>query len=140
MLEGYIITFKNTSGNIVFRFVADTGKLAALELNFDYTDAQLDYLRAYLPSNLQELQDLVKRSKNWLIERMPLDLNFTTFWARYNHKVGNKKRAERLWDTLSQANRAKALNFITKYEAQLLQTNHDKLYPETYLNQERWNN
>lgn len=140
MTENYIITFRNHDGNLVFKFVAETGKLAAIEFNFDYTDAQLAHLRAHLPSNLQELQGLVKLTKNWFIERMPLDLEFKTFWAKYNHKVGNKSRAERIWKALNEANRAKAMNFLTKYDAQLVATPHAKLYPETYLHQQRWNN
>jgi hypothetical protein len=86
---------------------------------------------------------LISQSKRfgWQLKKIEEDLSFESFWERYNHKVGNKKRAERLWNQLSKKEKAKAMAFLKRYESYLNQNpGIAKLYPETYLNQQRWNN
>lgn len=69
------------------------------------------------------------------------DLSFDRFWIEYDNKVGNKKRAEKLWTELSEQNKLLALKYIKRYDSLLkIQNGIAKLYPETYLNQKRWNN
>lgn len=140
VLNSYIISFKRIDGNVVFHFDAETGRLAKVEFNAELNDDQYRWWGHYLPFDIDGLRKLVKSTEGITLEAMQADLSFANFWQQYKYKVGNKKRSERLWNSLSKANKGKAINFIPKYEAQLLQTNHDKLYPETYLNQQRWNN
>jgi hypothetical protein len=82
----------------------------------------------------------LNRLKGLKAEPMSEDLSFIRFWNTYSYKVGKKARAERLWETLSPVDRQRALDFIGQYNAHLTVSNHARLYPETYLAQERWNN
>ena len=79
--------------------------------------------------------------QNVKVSKVEEDLSFDNFWKVYNYKVGNKKRAERLWQRLTDDQKAKAITHLKSYESFLIMNpGLAKLYPETYLNQERWNN
>jgi hypothetical protein len=68
------------------------------------------------------------------------DLSFEAFYNKYNHKVSKKSRAEKIWETMNETERAKAIAYIAKYERYLLDSGVNKKYPETYLNAQLWNN
>jgi len=77
----------------------------------------------------------------FIVEPVIPDLSFNKFWDTYAHKQGKKARAERLWKQLSETERASAMAYIKKYDAFLWQNKGiAKAYPETYLNQKRWEN
>lgn len=70
-----------------------------------------------------------------------IDLSFTKFWDTYNNKMGDKRKIERKWQSLSEIDKIMALGMIPRlrryYEELRLPF---VLYPATYLNQRRWEN
>jgi hypothetical protein len=63
------------------------------------------------------------------------------FWDAYNKKR-NRDRAEKLWDKMSEVNKAKAylgLNLYNRY-CELNVSWYNKLDPENYLRNQSWNN
>ena len=65
--------------------------------------------------------------------------DFEIFWNLYNKKLGSKENCQKKWDKLSVEIQQKILTIIPEY----LQTISDKQfqpYPETWLNQKRWEN
>ena len=68
------------------------------------------------------------------------ELTFAAFWDAYGYKVGNKATVERKWNALSDADRLLALGGIERQRRHSEQHRTDMPYPETYLNQRRWEN
>lgn len=64
---------------------------------------------------------------------------FSEFWDLYNHKIGDKKGAEKKWNKLTIEEQTKIISIIPTY----LKTIKDKQFqchPDTWLNQRRWEN
>lgn len=68
------------------------------------------------------------------------DLSFETFWREYGYKVGDKKRVQRKWEALGEGERLLALGGIWKQRRHSEGHGAYLPYPETYLNQRRWEN
>lgn len=141
----YVMTGASLNGTGVYWRFDKAGRLVAFEIKADLPDKQYEWLLTNLPKTEQFFLTTLKRgleSKgNVQIHLVEHDLSFQKFWDRYDYKVGKKKRAERLWKALSKDNKVKALQHLKKYNYHLAQNPHiQRLYPETYLNQERWNN
>ena len=68
------------------------------------------------------------------------DLSFARFWAAYDYKVGNKARVEKKWNALSQEDRLLALSGIARQRRHSESHKTDMPYPETYIDQRRWEN
>ncbi len=113
---------------------------------FDSTGASLDdkqyfYLIDNMPIKEEDIHALVKKSKTVSIKLLPTDLSFDRFWAEYNYKIGNKKRAKKLWSDLKESDKIKAFEAMPKYKQFLMLKNGiEKLYPETFLFQRRFEN
>jgi len=116
--------------------------LRHMDIRGEWTDQQIEWFvnHMHIRTSKQHLDHLAKQMKGTLLPVLP-DLSFDHFWNRYAHKVGNKKRAQKLWEKLPEAEKKKALAGVTKYHAWLRQhPNTEQCYAETYINQERWNN
>ncbi len=75
------------------------------------------------------------------VTEMPPDLSFVRFWEVYGYKVGKKEKVIQLWQALSDEDRAKCLLKIPIYKQWLAQKpNMERLYPQTFLSQRRWEN
>ena len=123
-------TFTFNEENLLIDFKADTGMS---------TDA-LTWLLERLPVKLHELQEMAVKLKVELIE-VQLDLSFEKFWIEYDYKIGNKARAKKLWEALTDAEKSKVFTAIGKYKRYLkVKTSIEKLYPETFLFQRRFEN
>lgn len=73
------------------------------------------------------------------IEEIPADLTFSVFWKAYGYKVGNKAKAEKLWDSLTDHDKKANLKAIPKYLAWLARKqNMEQAQATTWLNQRRW--
>lgn len=68
------------------------------------------------------------------------DLSFETFWRAYGYKVGDKRRVQKKWEALEEGERLLALGGIWKQKRHSEGHGTDLPYPETYLNQRRWEN
>lgn len=134
----YILTSKQLEGSLLFEY--ENGIIKQFTNEAKMTVPQLKWLADHFPV-AEKMLIKMARQYGWQLREVQQDLSFEAFWNRYAYKVGNKKRAERLWNKLSEANKIKALNYLSYYDGFLLNNpSINKLYPETYLNQERWNN
>lgn len=137
-MKKYLVTHKKS--NITFLFVFDKNDVI-IEYKSDFVSnaKTAEFLKAHFPFISKEL-DYFKNSAHFNLELLEQDLSFKAFWDAYANKVGNKTKANKLWDTLTPTDKAKALSYIKRYDNLLLQGNIQKLYPETYLNQRRFDN
>ena len=68
------------------------------------------------------------------------DLSFEKFWGAYGNKVGNVARVRKKWDSLPELDRIMALGFISRMRNYYDSKGIVFPFPETYLNQRRWEN
>lgn len=137
-MKKYLVTHKKSA--ITFLFVFDKNDvIVEYKSDFVSNDKTAEFLRAYFPFESKNL-DYFKKSKHFNIELLEQNLSFKSFWDAYNYKVGNKRRTEKIWNALTDVDKAKAINYIKRYDNWLLQGNIQKLYPETYLYQKRYDN
>jgi hypothetical protein len=68
------------------------------------------------------------------------DYSFWRFWALYDYKVGNKARVMKKWTLLPEGDRILALGAIPRYKRFAEGKHIDRVYPETYIDQRRWEN
>lgn len=68
------------------------------------------------------------------------DLSFVRFWGAYGYKVGNKATVERKWNALSGEDRLLALQGIERQRRHSESHKTDMPYPQTYIDQRRWEN
>lgn len=68
------------------------------------------------------------------------DVSFERFWNLYGKKVGNKAGVEKKWGKLSWDERVMAIGCIGRMRRYYEKKGIDLPYPETYINQRRWEN
>jgi hypothetical protein len=125
---------------IEFGFRESDGLLCFMHLPENISDQQTLFVCFNCPADLQALEVLGEKTSS-KIQAVPKDLSFETFWKEYNYKVGNKARSIKLWNQLSENDRAKCLLSIPRYDQFLaMRLRQEKAYPETYLNQRRFEN
>ena len=131
----YILTSKQFKGEMVFIFNS-RNRLVFFDLRAELSEEQHDFFMTWLPKTISGLDKF--RTPTSTIKQVEPDLSFESFWSEYNYKEGTKKRAEGLWNRLSRINRILAIEFIRVYDGKLAQAGTAKLYPETYLFNQRW--
>lgn len=136
--KDYILTSKMFTGSVLFSY--SQNRLMAFKIEADLNQAQYQWLTTHLPLEEEQLQVMVKQMRKGKIELAEPDLSFDNFWQLYKYKHGNKQRAKKLWEALSKANKIRAINWLPTYANELKGTGAARMYPETYLNQKRWNN
>jgi len=67
------------------------------------------------------------------------DFVFETFWDLYDKKVGDKKKVQKIWVSLKQDERNAIMAILPEY-VESFDDNQFQPYPQTYLNQRRWEN
>lgn len=138
-MKKYLVTHKKNGKTMLFTFDLN-GFLIAFKTDLNMNDATVDYFKKQFLFKLSEL-DHYKQSIIFRCEEILQDLSFTSFWNFYGHKKGNKKRAERLWNALTEVQMVKAFVDIRNYKNDLiLNPNLMQAYPETYLAQKRFDN
>lgn len=68
------------------------------------------------------------------------DYSFERFWNLYGYKVGNKDRVKKKWDRLPEGEKILALGSIPRYRRFTESKHIEMTYPETYIDQRRWEN
>ena len=140
MNQTYQFTSERFDGSLIFTFDQDDN-LCKFEVEGNLCDDQIRYLRRFFPMTKEDLMSLHKRNRTTKVRRVVLDYTFKELWDEYANKVGNKKRAERIWETLTPAERSSAVSYLTTYDNHLIKNpGINKAYPETYLHQRRWDN
>lgn len=119
----------------------DSGSIIGLTVNYgELEKVGIEHLVQHIPSKLVYL-DHYRQLPNVKVSEIPFDASFERFWDDYAVKAGNKQRSMRLWKALPEEERIKAIKNITVYDQFLLQNEgRQKKLPETYLNQQQWNN
>ena len=69
-----------------------------------------------------------------------MDLSFERFWNAYGYKVGAKARVQKKWERLPEGDRILAIASIGRYRRFAEGKHIDMVYPETYIDQRRWEN
>jgi len=67
-----------------------------------------------------------------------INIPFSEFWDLYDKKVGDKNKCEKKWKSLKPGTREKIMEVLPDWKKQITDKQFQP-YPQTYLNQERWN-
>lgn len=133
----YVVKVKEHAAIVTY----EDGIVKNIELPSAISDVQAGWIKSSLPAKENELFAWAAGSDKITVEEVPEDLSFNEFWTTYDYKVGKKDRALALWAALPAEERAQALRAIPKYKYWLAQRPAiEKLYPETYLKQKRYQN
>lgn len=148
MLKEYLITFfgNETRRSVVIRYVNHHLQQITLPENEKWEANAIMWLGSFVrhvvtDKDLWDYQSDTSKTFNFQVQPVPLDLSFEKFWNTYNYKVGNKGKAQKLWKLLNQEDKIKALCRVTSYNYFLqINPNTEKIYPERYLSQRRFEN
>lgn len=134
MKTSYLLTGRNKPGKITLHY-DEFHFLIGIESE-EVDHQQLGWLYNNLPRKIEQLEWLKKEHGSKIkIEPISQDLSFKAFWNAYSYKVGKKAQTERTWESMSKANKAKAIAYIKQYNQHCSMNNIAKAYPSTYLNQ-----
>lgn len=137
-MEKYLFTSFRKTRRILFGY--EDGVCREFKMEGPVGEEEMMFLASNFPWR-EEFMEYFETMTRGKITRMEQDLSFGAFWSAYGYKVGNKARVQKLWEKLSDAERAQAIRSIPLYDRFLLmKQNQDKLYPETYLRQRRFEN
>lgn len=73
------------------------------------------------------------------IEEKIINISFDSFWSYYNKKVGDKAKCQKKWEKLVDAERTKIMEILPAFLAGIKDKQFQP-FPETFLNQRRWEN
>ncbi len=137
----YILQSEKLKGRVLLDFTTEgLVKGFTIEAEQDVTEKFVKWMFRNFPFHVKGLQ-LKLFTDLFTISEVKQGLNFSDFWEAYDYKVGKKNRTERLWDAMTEAERAQAMASISKYNLYLAQhPGIEKAYPDTWLNQRRWEN
>jgi hypothetical protein len=138
-MNTYLLTSK--SGKLKLSFTYNlNGFLIGFKAEPDeISEKSLTWIYKHMPHHEHNIEKF-KKVEGLQIKKVPADLSFENFYNTFGYKVGNKKRCNKLWDALDDADKVLCLLSIPKYKAYLNLKGHANLYPETYLSQRRWEN
>jgi len=137
-MKKYLITHKKTKATLLFVF-DENGVLKEFKSEIKSSPKTADFYKAVFPFESKDLKYFTK-NKEFSVDEILQDLSFVNFWNTFANKVGNKPKAKKLFESLNDVDKAKAINYIKRYDNILAQSTIQKLYPETYLNQRRFDN
>jgi hypothetical protein len=131
-MKRFIYTAQHGGWDIEFRY-NDNGLLVLFELR-DKGDIPVEShskIVENIPLTLDELEKFKQRAKGKLTEIMEV-ISFNMFWEVYGKKI-NRKRAEPLWEKLSDADKARCFYSVKSYDNCLQRTGRYKQDPENYI-------
>lgn len=137
----YIITSNKLKGKILFNYGLN-GFIKSFEIESeqDVNEKFVKWLFSNFPYHEQGLESAIFKTL-FIIRPVADDLSFKAFWEAYDYKVGNKKKTEKLWNALTDPERAQALAACPKYIYYLsTKTNMEQAYAETWLRNRRFEN
>lgn len=139
-MRKFILLFKKSNRNVLVDY-NEAGDLVKYSFNGgDVMTEQMTFLFKRFPFKIDTLEQW-RKIENVQVTEVLEDISFEAFWERYNHKFGNKKRAQTLYSCLKEDEKIGAINGINRYDAFLkMNIGVAKAFPETYLHQKRWQN
>lgn len=137
MKEQYIITYKGNSGTVSLLATYKEGFLAQIEFQELQTPGEAkQWCAGKVPSEISRMGEIGHIA---LVEALPSDLSFNTFWEAYGNKL-NRDRTMKLWVSLPDSERIAALRAVPKYKRYLsAKPNIEQKYPDTWLKNKFWN-
>lgn len=139
MKKRYSLITPKVPGNVALLDYNLEGKLMSITFNEDCEPTWIEKIGRSMPVYDQLLKS--EFFKGCQIKDITyIDLSFPVFWNHYNYKVGNKKRVEKRWNELDDQEKILALGYVRRYRRWCLRKRIDFCYPETYINQRRWEN
>lgn len=140
-MRKYMLTKPTISGEMLVTY-NEEGDLIKWELNADLTPIQRHWFATHAPLNMSMLTEIVGFTEMTMTEvTVTPDLTFAYFWDAFNNKVGDKRRAEKLWNKLSDGEKMAAISAIPRYYRYLsVNTYLSPTHPATWLHQRRWEN
>jgi hypothetical protein len=140
-MSKYLMEFAKQDASAIFEYDA-SGILVYYELKpGNFVHEHYSYFFSKFPIQEIHIKNwLAVKAQNVTIKLIPEDLSFENFYELYNHKYGKKVKSKSIWEALPTTEKAKALAYIQRYNQFLSGTGTAKKYPETYLNQQIWNN
>ncbi len=131
-MRKFILTSQYFEGSVTFGF-SDDGWLTLLHNEAVFNDKQHSWLFEdhRFPKRIERVELLTKLIKGVLTE-VPPDIGFDVFWSTYDKKI-NKKRAEPLYNKLSDADKMKAITTIKPYQKYCERVKRGIADPEKYL-------
>lgn len=150
-MKKFILTSPAFEGEINVLYGTD-GKLMYVDfMKSDLSEEQMQFFKEKLPvyltpgpspqgdGNSSVLASHFGKSKLNVVEQ-GYSVSFEQWWTRYNLKR-NRERCEKIWNKLSEADRAAAFFKLALYERRLsLDQWRTKAEPDTYLRNKYWNN
>jgi hypothetical protein len=139
-MDRFILTSTAFTGEVEFRFDGDEG-LKFYENRSTMDLKQRGHLYGRFPFTWSLLKELCLASTTLTLTKITVQVTFKEFYDAYANKVGNKARAEKLFNALKDTERALIMEHLPLYDAYLAaRPRMEKAYPETYLSQRRWEN
>lgn len=144
MERHFIVTISTkTQGKITALLkYSHLGELVLVEIR-DYTNRigpdALQWVYDQLPKTCGSAGPKAMHPRVTIVE-VDTDLSFEAFWEAFDYKVGTKSRAEKHWNNLDQATRALAMQKVKEYKFFIAHQNTNRIYPERWLSQKRYEN
>lgn len=150
------VTYNENHTKKAMKFLRDTGRITTTKelggvlitiCKYDYYQDSKNYERTTKdttdrtiaePLQNQPLPDNNKNDKNNKNNKEEINIPFSAFWDLYNKKVGDKKRCEKKWNSLTNEVHQKIISTIPAFISSIRDKQFQP-FPETYLNQQRWN-
>lgn len=138
----YMVLFKGK--NLICTIIYDFGGfLKSVDFTEGFDSRQIHYVLTMMAQpRIHEFEEHVQfKTKKWQVLEVKDDMSFEAFWDAYGYKKGNKSRAEKLWNAMSEQDRSLCFAVIPKYKYYIANNSHiQRLYPETFLSQKRYEN
>jgi hypothetical protein len=137
IVEKYFRTYKKTMDFIIE--AKKTGKIGGIKA-FENQSNNNETLTGSIEGTITPLIDTLPPNNKLLNSNNKEEIkkiDFNVFWDLYDRKKGAKKKCIKKWDSLDFETQTKIIEIIPNF----LKTIKDKQfqpYPETFLNNERW--
>lgn len=142
-MQQYEVKILALAGNVRLTY-DDGGQLCEASCSIEgMTPVQHQWLWSWLPLTADAIEAASINAKvleKMAIQRAEYAIPFSVFWDTYGYKVGKKTRAENLWEGLTPGEQWQCMRSIPRYKAWLAGKSIERLYPETYLAQRRFEN
>lgn len=133
----FLVTTEKSKDGIEYTYNAN-GILIGFEIKQVATANIALHVLKNLQLSYEAFLSWAKSINATVVELLP-NITFEKMWDKHDDKVrSSKKRSLKKWNTMPQAEQVKAYFYHDTYMAN--KGNADKMYLETYLNKELWNN
>lgn len=140
MQKQYILKSNTNRARMVFRY-SKNNLLIGFDLLGEYNRVQEVFIvkQVYDVATVELLEQFAK-DKKLTLKVISGALDFESFWNDYGNKDGNRKKAQQLYEKLTESERALVRDAVPRYKERCRMNNTVLCYPDTYLSQERWKN